>query len=166
MTPRTASSAARAPSPPYSQLDEVDAHLPDDVTEQVAKLAYLLQAELVEWQAPRSLVAQAVAKAATRGWRLADNDQLIGDPAVARLARALLDDESWHAPASAPASRPAPRQELRELAVLTDALERARAEKAELRAELERTRSPSSKGAARRVAAARDLARDTEARAR
>ena len=37
------------PSPPYSQLDELDAHLPDDVTEQVAKLAYLLQAELVEW---------------------------------------------------------------------------------------------------------------------
>ena len=74
------------PSPPYSQLDELDAHLPDDVTEQVAKLAYLLQAELVEWQAPRSLVAQAVAKAATRGWRNADNDQLIDDPAVARLA--------------------------------------------------------------------------------
>ena len=93
------------PSPPYSQLDELDAHLPDDVTEQVAKLAYLLQAELVEWQCPRSLVAQAVAKAATRGWRNADNDQLIGDPAVARLARALLDDESW----TAPASRPAPR---------------------------------------------------------
>ena len=53
------------PSPPYSQLDELDAHLPDDVIEQVAKLAYLLHAELVEWQAPRSLVAQAVAKAAT-----------------------------------------------------------------------------------------------------
>ena len=74
MTPRTAHSAPCAASPPYSQpysqLDEVDAHLPDDVTEQVAKLAYLLQAELVEWQAPRSLVAQAVAKAATRGWRL------------------------------------------------------------------------------------------------
>ena len=88
MTPRTASSAPRAASPPYSQLDELDAHLPDDVTEQVAKLAYLLHAELVEWQAPRSLVAQAVAKAATRGWRLADNDQLIDDPAVARLAPA------------------------------------------------------------------------------
>ena len=134
MTPRTAHSAPRAASPPYSQLDELDAHLPDDVTEQVAKLAYLLQAELVEWQCPRSLVAQAVAKAATRGWRNADNDQLIGDPAVARLARALLDDESWRAPASAPASRPAPRQELRELAVLTAALDRARAEAAELRA--------------------------------
>ena len=77
------------PSPPYSQLDELDAHLPDDVIEQVAKLAYLLHAELREWQAPRSLVAQAVAKAATRGWRLADNDQLIGDPAVARLAHAV-----------------------------------------------------------------------------
>ena len=74
------------PSPPYSQLDELDAHLPDDGTEQGAKLAYLLQPELVEWQAPQSLVAQAVAKAATRGWRNADNDQLIGDPAVARLA--------------------------------------------------------------------------------
>ena len=49
------------PSPPYSQLDELDTYLPDDVTEQVAKLAYLLQAELVEWQAPRSLVAQAEA---------------------------------------------------------------------------------------------------------
>ena len=65
MTPRIAHSSPRAPSPPYSQLDELDAHLPDDVTEQVAKLAYLLHAELVEWQAPRSLVAQAVAKAVT-----------------------------------------------------------------------------------------------------
>ena len=46
------------PSPPYSQLDELDAHLPDDVTEQVAKLAYLLQAELVEWQCPRCRAAR------------------------------------------------------------------------------------------------------------